>query len=299
MTSRSTLGAHRRGKLLLALVLGAATACGSGDRSALTRQPVEPAPNSAILLRHSQREAANAQITPAQFLAQNPFGWVGTAHNRGLALFFTRIGQRPSVSPCELLKQIVRGDNMLGPDRSRVTASEWKRSAEQAIASNRLCGTAKSASTPAGRSDGQRASIFKHAAWATPKYDAQYFLDAIDAAVDQAGSPSGYSSAVSAIVSAASSELSGTDMDNVNAVASVAVGSYSYWDSNINSDASAYSSSYGASCQQATDPSQCVYAMSFRAPAGRSSALAFRRVANKAPFCTYALNGREMGVSFS
>jgi hypothetical protein len=259
------------------------------DTGPAARDVASPKATTASRIALAQKAAANRMVTVSEFLDANPMGWVGRAHNRGLALAYKEIGTHAPRKLCDLFAKIVTGDEIMGADSLR--SSKLARRAALGLVLPRASRCSQ-ANLAAGLSN--PVNLVRPVAFASRKRSVDDYLSAIESAFDAASSPNEFATAAASITAAAATELSGGDLDNVNAVASTAASSYDYWASNVSSNASAYQSAYGSECEVASTVEECIRATGLRRnPANRRTSDMVVRVASYRK-CTYNLSGKDI-----
>lgn len=233
-------------------------ACG-GSNEAPTVDTV--ASKGERIHRDAIATAAEKLVTLEEFRARNPLSYVGTAHNAGLAEFFRSYTNENRRQPCAALLAAWRAARRsVGPDSANISESS-----STLMAGLSSSGLLRCSAPP-------RAVNFVAPAMPVEMSgDPQPYFDAIDAIVASEPPTSSYISQVAAVVASAEAVLSGAELDQVYAVASVAVESHDYWV--VNNGLAATSDSlelvYGNCLTLADEPQTCFYdaaASSSRAP---------------------------------
>jgi hypothetical protein len=234
--------------------LAGIVACQGSDRSKDATTPVSPADGARLNAAVHQELARGQRVSAEEFVNKNPMGWVGRTHNRFLDEMFRELQRTPFSDPCRVVERVLLNGRFVGEDSVHLSHADRSRLVGKAMQATR-CGArlASNGATP------ERVFAPSLARF-TPlrKTTVDGYFAAISSAFDAAANASSLASSLSSITSAAAQELSGDDLDAVNAAASVAVSSMDYWDSNLNSQLSAFQATYGACISVAQTLNECL-----------------------------------------
>ena len=199
------------------------------------------------------------RTTPAAFHASNRQNWVGTAHNLVLDKLRDEIRRNKPRDLCKVLERIVLDDATVPGTPPKHRGLESRRDRELGA---RAVGCGRGRSARSG--DHAGASALLPVAFAAPQSGADVspaawgLIAEIDGAFDGAATAGDLANSLAGI-SAAAQALGSEDASVVDAMASVALSSFEYWEQNAYAAAADFSNAYGE-CLARRDGENCFLA---------------------------------------
>ncbi len=227
-------------------------------------------------------------------------GWVGRMHSRAMEAWKVAINSDTTKNKCKVLEKFLRKATWLGEDAGRVNRDDLNNNIPAVLDRNPLCQHSASPSNTASSKAlhpfvgaATHATVFSNVAFARKRADISSYLDDIESAMGSTSNSTDLTAAISVIVDDASSNLSGDDLDNVNAAASFTVSTAEYWEENTDSQVSALAAGPVGTCfANGGSEDDCVRAVAWTPD--HSSRLQARQAAYKAARCPYSVNGWDI-----
>lgn len=233
----------------LAKLLGSLLVVGVACKDGAPIQPTATKPLASKIVKAPSVSAdKKANSDPkSQFHGSNTVDWVGKAHNKALEDIFASILPRMDSNVCFGIESLAAAPERIPSGKEKSTGQSRNAVARNAMLSTGLC---SSDLADAQRRTGRLASLRKTTANEPMALDdispeAHGVLDQIGNAVTTATSSGGLAANLNVILTQMPA-LSGTDVEVINAVASVSQSSYEYWEVNASILTSQVSTSYGS-----------------------------------------------------
>ena len=234
--------------------LGVLLACGSEpvtDRSEAALTASEP--NRAMLIVRNAAEKAPSlgAVRIDDVRRKNPLAAVGLAHNAAVREFFRALSHEDKGRPCDAAtRAVAAARRAVGADSSRYFGKDAE-----------VLGYQQHDALSCRRPSAFRRTGASSASSGVASGPYQPYLDAIELLEQTRPSTTSFLAQVQAIVDDASSNLTGVDLEIVQAVASVAIESHDLWITNneIVAIADSMEAVYGGCVTLADDPPTCFY----------------------------------------
>ena len=259
----------RQGQMLVALAVVShfLVACqDSSPAASASNLPTAPdaVPGGAPAVRSSR---PLVRVSPVEFHARNQMDWVGVLHNAAMDQLRTEVRQSKPKDLCKAIERIsAEAADAVGAKSHLPTADRRKigKSAFDKVGCRGKGAPGRNASADhfAAEYSLRAANVSQVSSGYVMSSDAWAFVDQITAAGESAGSAGELASELSSITADAQG-LSADDQSVIEAMASVSLSSYEYWEQNAVVMAGEMADAYG-SCIGSGGGESCYYASSWR-----------------------------------
>lgn len=223
--------------------------------------------------------APRIPVTPTEFHARNKMDWVGVAHNRAMDRLREEVRRSRPKDVCKVIERLGVDDDVNAHALGRLSRAEVSaigKSVSDQIGCRGPRGGFRHAATTPGVAFG-----FSYAAYSSQTGELQLSGEAwalVDRVMAAGGSNAGEVASELAAITSEAQALSADEASIVEAMASVSLSSFEYWEQNAEPMFDAMASAYEP-CFEAGGGDSCYYAMSRRGWAAPSAGL-FRLAAN-------------------